>query len=188
MPKLLSSDGSRSPRPCGGAPITLSERERVCVCVCVSVCVSECVCECVCVCVCVAVCSEREEGKCACVALHTYAHTAHSHAACFGAVSCLPLLIKQVSSTLADGLAVPTVGGTAFHVAKDRVDKMVQVKCVSLCVLTHSPLFHEAFPSLKFFPPPFLLSLRFCMLVLCVCVCAVRFQRARRCSRCTEAA
>ena len=34
----------------------------------------------------------------------------------------------QVSSTLADGLAVPKVGSRAFKVAKDRVDKVVLVK------------------------------------------------------------
>eukprot|EP01147_Barroeca_monosierra_P007891 gene7891-9999_t len=34
----------------------------------------------------------------------------------------------EVSSTLADGLSVPIVGGTSFHVAKDRIDKMITVR------------------------------------------------------------
>eukprot|EP00730_Choanoeca_flexa_P005889 TRINITY_DN12044_c0_g1_i3.p2 TRINITY_DN12044_c0_g1~~TRINITY_DN12044_c0_g1_i3.p2 ORF type:complete len:422 (+),score=74.03 TRINITY_DN12044_c0_g1_i3:3984-5249(+) len=43
----------------------------------------------------------------------------------------------QVSSTLADGLAVPQVGSRAFKVAKDRVDKVVCVreKDVAIAVL-----------------------------------------------------
>ncbi|EGD77250.1 hypothetical protein PTSG_12710 [Salpingoeca rosetta] len=43
----------------------------------------------------------------------------------------------EVTSTLADGLAVPTVGATAFHVARSRVNKMIQVreKDVAIAVL-----------------------------------------------------